>query len=81
MMRVDAVASPARSISFMPKSGPCYDYCYDNHTMKKTVWLVPHVIKYKDDSEVITWRCNWGTSCESKCLYAMARERSLSAVQ
>ena len=43
---------------FAPKFGPCNDFLFDNHQMKKTIWLVPHVIKYRDESEVITWRCN-----------------------
>jgi len=44
--------------------------------MKKIIWLVPHVIKYKDESELIIWRCNWGNMCESKCLYATARREN-----
>jgi len=62
---------------FAPKFGPCYDFLFDNHQTKKTIWLVPHVIKYRDESEVITWRCNWGNICESRCLYATARRENI----
>jgi len=61
---------------FTPKFGPCDDFSYDNNQMKKIIWLVPHVIKYKDESELIIWRCNWGNMCESKCLYATARREN-----
>jgi hypothetical protein len=59
----------------MPKSDACYDYLKNNYRTRKNVWLVPHVIRKKDDSEIITWRCNWGGVCESECLYAMVKDR------
>jgi hypothetical protein len=63
-------------ISIMPKSGPCYDFQGESVQNRKTIWLVPHVIKFKEESEVITWRCNWGNICESRCLYAMTKDKS-----
>jgi hypothetical protein len=63
------------TINLEPHCGPCYDFCNLNYHSKRTVWLVPHVIKNREDSNVITWRCNWGNTCESACIYAMAKER------
>jgi hypothetical protein len=61
------------NVKLSPKTGPC-DSCKNNdHLSKQTVWLVPHVIKYKDDSMIISWRCNWGNICMSPCQYAMTR--------
>ncbi len=64
-------------ISVMAASLVCYDFVENNLRSRKNVCLVPHVIKQKEESQVITWRCNWGNVCESKCLYAMSRDRSL----
>jgi hypothetical protein len=75
-MNGDSTTHSSLDISLMPKSGPCYDFSSENYRTKKTIWLVPHVIKYKEESEVITWRCNWGNVCEAKCLYAMAKDRN-----
>lgn len=60
-------------VAVLPLSGACYDFFKENKHLRKTVWLVPHVIKHKEGSEVISWRCNWGHSCESDCIYAMSR--------
>jgi len=68
------------SISLIPKSGTCYDFIGDNNRFRKSIWLVPHVIKHREESEVITWRCNWGNVCESNCLYAMNKIRSNPSV-
>jgi len=65
----------SRWISLMPISNPCYDFMENHNRSKKSIYLVPHVIKYKMESDVITWRCNWGQICESNCLYAMGNER------
>jgi|DewCreStandDraft_4_1066084.scaffolds.fasta_scaffold31444_1 hypothetical protein len=73
-----ATAQESRGFSFlslMPKSGPCYDFTRGGSQVKKSIWLVPHVIKHKENSEVITWRCNWGNVCESKCLYAVGKDK------
>ena len=64
------------SISLVAKSGTCYDFVGDNNRFRKSIWLVPHVIKHREESEVITWRCNWGNVCESNCLYAMNKNKS-----
>jgi hypothetical protein len=74
-MNNDSNNAPSRWINLMPHSNPCYDFQENNNRSKKSICLVPHVIKYKQESEVITWRCNWGNSCESECLYAMANEK------
>jgi hypothetical protein len=59
------------TFSIQPGQGACYDYFGNGYNAKKSAWLIPHVIKYKEDSEIITWRCNWGDTCESTCLYAI----------
>jgi hypothetical protein len=74
-MNVDSSSAPSHWLNLMPHSNPCYDFMEKNNRSKKSVCLVPHVIKYKPESEVITWRCNWGNTCESDCLYAMANEK------
>ncbi len=61
-------------MNFSPKNGPCYSFIQDNNVSRKTIWLVPHVIKHKQESEVITWRCSWGNVCQAECLYASAKE-------
>jgi hypothetical protein len=61
--------------AFMPRSALCYDFIQDTKRLRKTAWLVPHVIKHKDDTELISWRCNWGSVCSSDCIYAMAKEK------
>jgi len=71
----DLFSTPGQLLSLMPKSGLCYDYQENNCKSRKIIWLVPHVIKYREESQVVTWRCNWGNTCESRCLYAMTRER------
>jgi hypothetical protein len=58
-----------------PKYGFCNDVKLNNEPTRKIVWLVPHVIKRKGDVEIITWRCNWGNVCDSRCLYAKSKER------
>ncbi len=62
--------------AFMPRSALCYDFLQADRRLRKTAWLVPHVIKHKDDTELISWRCNWGNVCESDCTYAMAKDRN-----
>ena len=57
-----------------PCCSSCYNFTRNGSLAKKTTWLVPHVVKHKEDSAIISWRCNWGLSCESGCIYAMARE-------
>ncbi len=74
-MNTEITPSYAHTISLIPKSGTCYDFIGDNNRFRKSIWLVPHVIKYREESEVITWRCNWGNVCESNCLYAMNKNR------
>lgn len=59
-----------------PKSSACYEYEQQSCKSKKSVWLVPHVISWREDSGIITWRCNWGNSCESRCIYATIKARS-----
>lgn len=63
-------------MTFFPKCGCCYDFLKGNHSSKKTIWLVPHVIKFREESLIIIWRCNWGNACESGCIYAMAKEKN-----
>jgi hypothetical protein len=67
-------------LNFTPKFGYCNDFRIDNTPIRKIIWLVPHVIKHKENSEIITWRCNWGNVCKSKCLYAMSNNRTEKAI-
>ena len=62
--------------AFMPRSALCYDFIQGDRRLRKTAWLVPHVIKHKDESELISWRCNWGHVCEAECTYAMAKDKN-----
>lgn len=75
-MNTDYNPGYSHSLSLIPKSLICFDFLEKTTRQRKTVCLVPHVIKYKGESEVITWRCNWGNVCESRCLYAMSKDRS-----
>lgn len=61
---------------FVPRFGHCDDVIITNEKERKIIWLVPHVIKHTQGSEVITWRCNWGNVCKSRCIYAMARGKT-----
>ena len=63
-------------LDLTPKFGPCYDFEKEALKSRRSIWLVPHVIKHREDSDVITWRCNLGQACESDCLYAMAKEKT-----
>ena len=59
-----------------PKFGFCNDVRLDNYPMRKIIWMVPHVIKHKGDAKIITWRCNWGNVCKSRCIYASLKEKN-----
>jgi hypothetical protein len=50
----------------------CYDFRIGNHQNMRIVDLVPNAIRREEDSEVISWKCNRGDSCESECVYAKA---------
>jgi hypothetical protein len=66
------------SIFLVPKSGYCYSFMEGNLKTGKTVFLVPHVITHRDHSEVIIWRCNWGNICDSKCTYAITKNKKVT---
>jgi len=66
------------SLTPFPVSGPCYSFIQDKRTSRKTVWVVPHVIKHLEGTQIITWRCNWGNVCESECIYAMIKKNNLT---
>jgi hypothetical protein len=68
------------NISLTPKFGACFDFMRDGYNTRKTILLVPHVIKNKEDSAIITWRCNWGNACNSGCIYATIKERRSAEV-
>ena len=40
-----------------PKYGYCDDVRLDGQSTNKLIWLVPHVVKHKGDSEILIWRC------------------------
>lgn len=67
-------------VSLMPNAVTCYNFVRDDIKLRKTTWLVPHVIKHREDSAVISWRCNWGNVCESDCIYAMAKGKKEKAL-
>jgi hypothetical protein len=77
-MNSNSTSNLAHAISLTPQFGSCYDFIGDGVRSRKGIWMVPHVIKYREESEVITWRCNWGNVCESNCIYAMNKNRSPS---
>ncbi len=62
-------------------SSVCFSFKHDNVTLRKTAWLVPHVVKHEADSELISWRCNWGHQCESGCFYAMGGRKETQAAE
>jgi hypothetical protein len=63
------------TIVLMPNSSVCFNFMHDSQRLRRSAWLVPHVVRHKEDSELVSWRCNWGNTCQSDCFYAMARER------
>jgi hypothetical protein len=74
-MNNNIAAASESFIQIVPKSNSCYDFSENGSRLRKTVFLIPHVIRHSEDSEIITWRCNWGHMCEAKCRYAMAKSR------
>jgi hypothetical protein len=64
------------AFNLTPKFGVCNDVKLDNNSVRKIVWLVPHVIKHDMHVDIITWRCNWGNVCKSACIYAMSKEQN-----
>jgi hypothetical protein len=72
--------SSKRTINMQPGPGQCYDYFENGYLAKKFTWLIPHIIKNNEDSEIITWHCNWGNSCESACLYAVNKPKVVTKI-
>ena len=62
-------------LTLLPNSAICFNFLHDGTRLKKSTWMVPHVIRHRDDTDVVSWRCNWGHTCESDCFYARAREQ------
>jgi hypothetical protein len=62
-------------LTLMPFCSACHNFRKEGYVMIKAVWLTPCAIKYKDDTEIISWRCDRGSLCESDCIYAVAREK------
>ena len=60
-----------------PLSSTCHEFIENNSRHKKSILLVPHVIKHKELSEIITWRCNWGSICDSECCYSLTKIKDL----
>jgi hypothetical protein len=63
-------------LNLTPKYGVCNDVRLENHSVRKIIWLVPHIIKHDTHQNIITWRCNWGHLCKSACIYAMAKAQN-----
>ena len=58
-------------IGLQPHCSACFNYLKEGREDKKTVWLVPTIVRKKQDELIIVWRCNWGSSCESRsCIYS-----------
>lgn len=57
-------------VRLMPNSSICFNYVNQDTRLKKSSWMVPHVVKHKENSQVISWRCNWGGTCQADCYYA-----------
>ena len=75
-MMNNAADAKARSVTaLLPNSAICFNFVHDGTRLKKSTWMVPHVVRHKDDTDVVSWRCNWGNTCESDCFYARAREQ------
>jgi hypothetical protein len=70
-------AAPEASMFVMPKANSCYDFAENGSRTRKTVFLIPHVIRQHEDCKIISWRCNWGHVCESKCYYAIANMKNI----
>lgn len=62
-------------VALLPNSAICFNFVHAGTRLKKSTWMVPHVVRHKDDTDVVSWRCNWGNTCESECFYARAREQ------
>jgi hypothetical protein len=39
-----------RNRGVCPSACECYDFFSNGYNAKKATWLIPHVIKYKDDA-------------------------------
>lgn len=74
-MKNNCIPNSYYEIHLSPKCGPCHNFADNGFYTTRTAWLVPHVVKNKDGSQIITWRCNWGGICKSECIYAMLKER------
>jgi hypothetical protein len=57
-------------VSLLPKSATCFSFVQNSVRLRTAAWLVPHIVRYKENSEVVSWRCSWGHICESHCYYA-----------
>ncbi len=64
---------PKSTVLLMPAVGVCWNFVQGDRRLRKSSWMIPHVVRQKDDTHVVSWRCSWGNSCESGCYYAMAR--------
>jgi len=66
------------SISFTitPNCKPCHDFkvSEEGPTEIRTAWLTPVTIRKNLDDYRLSWRCNYGEVCCSKCLYAHGLE-------
>lgn len=47
--------------------------------LKRSECLIACVIRHRNDTYAISWRCNRVHSCESGCFYGMSEEREQSA--
>ena len=65
---------PRVTIVLMPNCSVCFNFVRETQRLRRSAWLVPHVVRRREDSEIVSWRCNWGNTCQSDCYYAMARQ-------
>jgi hypothetical protein len=63
-------------LSLLPNASICFNFMHDGTRLKKSSWMVPHVVRHREGTDVVSWRCNWGHVCESECFYARSRDEA-----
>lgn len=72
----DSSAQSMTTMALIPNLAVCFNFVHEAMGLKKSAWLVPDVVRHRDDTPVISWRCSWGRICEADCLYATAKGRN-----
>lgn len=54
-----------------PHCAPCYNYLNNGIEEKKTVWIVPLIVRKEGYKTLLTWSCSMSKSCECyACIYS-----------